>query len=129
MELSAQVTEFLQRPLMAVVATTNPDGSPQVSFVWYEWGGEFFKVSSRLYHRQKVHNLRRDNRCAIAVIDPDDPYRWVIASGRAELVEEGARELIEALHVKYEGEGEDGPSPDPRVLIKMRPEKIRTARL
>jgi PPOX class probable F420-dependent enzyme len=127
MELSAKAKEFLERPLMAVIATTNPDGSPQVSFVWYEWDGEFFKVSSRLYRRQKVHNLRRDKRCAIAVIDPDDPYRWVIASGRAELVEEGARELIEALRIKY-GEEEE-PSPDPRILIKMRPEKIRTARL
>ncbi len=129
MELSAKAKEFLQRPLMAVIATTNADGSPQVSFVWYEWDGEFFKVSSRLYHRQKVHNLRRDNRCAIAVIAPDDPRRWVIASGRAELVEEGGRELIEALRVKYADQPHDAPSPDPRVLIKMRPEKIRTARL
>ena len=44
MELSVKAKEFLRRPLMAVIATTNADGSPQVSFVWYEWDGEFFKV-------------------------------------------------------------------------------------
>ena len=128
MAVSDKVTEFLQRPLMATIATTNADGSPQVSFVWYDWDGEVFKVSSRV-NRRKVHNLRRDSRCAIAVIDPDDPRRWVIASGRAELSDEGGRELIEALRVKYADQPQDQPSAEPRVLITLRPEKMRTAGL
>jgi PPOX class probable F420-dependent enzyme len=128
MAVSDSVTEFLQRPLMATVATTNRDGSPQVSFVWYEWDGEAFKVSSRV-NRQKVRNLRRDSRCAIAVIDPNDPRRWVIARGRAEVSEEGGRELIEALRVKYADQPHEKPSAEPRVLITLRPEKLRTARI
>ncbi len=74
--------------------------------------------------RQKVKTIRLNVRCVIAIIDPDDSGRWVIASGRAEIVKEGGHELIKALGVKYEGDST--ATPEPRIVIRLRPDKIRT---
>ena len=56
----------------AVLATVNPDGSPQTSVVWVgRDGGDllFSTVEGRVKHR----NMLRDPRVSVSVIDSSDP--------------------------------------------------------
>ena len=70
--------------------TLMPDGSPQTSPVWVDYqDGQVWVNSAE--GRQKDKNVRRDPRVAVAIIDPDNPYRYVEVRGRVqEITNEGA---------------------------------------
>lgn len=74
------VEEFLRQPLAATLSTVNPSGAPQqtVMWFWYE-GGDF--LFTTLTGRVKFRNYLRDPRGSVAIVDPDDMFRYVIASG------------------------------------------------
>lgn len=99
------VAALIQRnpPIVAAVATINADGSPQVTYVWYEFDGQRFRFSTT-DDRVKYRNLQRDPRAVISLLDPDNPYRFVSIPCRATLSKEGATDLILRLAIKYQGE-------------------------
>ncbi|WP_093470799.1 PPOX class F420-dependent oxidoreductase [Streptomyces melanosporofaciens] len=108
------------------VATTMPDGSPQLTQTWVDADGEHVLINSVESH-QKTRNIARDPRVAIAVADPAQPASYVQIRGRvARVTTEGAVEHIEALAQKYLG----GPYPwsggrdQVRVLYVIQPERI-----
>lgn len=52
--------------------------------------------------RQKDRNMRRDPRVALAILDPENPYRFLEIRGRVvEITEKGADEHIDRLAKKY----------------------------
>ena len=54
--------------------------------------------------RQKDRNVRRDPRVALAIVDPENPYRYLEIRGRVvEITEEGADEHIDKMAKKYLG--------------------------
>jgi PPOX class probable F420-dependent enzyme len=70
--LSDETVRLLDGPNYAVVATVNPDGSPQTSVVWVGRDGAdvlFSTVAGRVKHR----NLLRDPRVSVTVLDAADP--------------------------------------------------------
>jgi len=123
--LTEDQVALLREKVLAHVATIMPDGSPQVTPVWVDTDGEavlFNTAKGRLKHR----NLSRDPRVAISITDRNDDYRTVVIRGRAELIDEGADELIDRLAKKYRGldrypfrqPGEE------RVTVRVVPETI-----
>ncbi|MGI8855886.1 MAG: TIGR03618 family F420-dependent PPOX class oxidoreductase [Thermomicrobiales bacterium] len=79
-EFPAAVEAFLRQPLAALLSTVNPSGSPQQTVMWFKYeGGEF--LFTTLTGRVKFRNYLRDPRGSVAVVDPDDMFRYVIASG------------------------------------------------
>lgn len=100
--ITETVREFLQQPRFAVVATINPDGSPQQTVLWYTLEDNII-VMNTTADRQKTRNLERDPRVSICV---PDGYRYVVISGRAELNEnqEQSQKDIEQLAIRYLGE-------------------------
>ena len=55
--------EFLaSKPMFAKIATTNEEGWPMISPVWYSWDGSSFLIISK-ERTGMVRNLRRDPRC------------------------------------------------------------------
>jgi hypothetical protein len=40
-EIPERARELLGQPLIANLATTRPDGAPQVNPMWFIWDGEF----------------------------------------------------------------------------------------
>jgi PPOX class probable F420-dependent enzyme len=109
-----------------VIATIREDGSPQATPVWIDYDGENVIVNSAR-GRAKVTNIERDPRATVTVLPADDQQSgYVMVSGPAELVEEGALEHIDKLAKKYLGEDRYpylGPN-EQRVLIKIRPERV-----
>jgi PPOX class probable F420-dependent enzyme len=107
----------------AVMATVNPDGSPQTSVIWVGRDGEdllFSTVAGRAKHR----NLQRDPRVSVTVIDAADPENYVELRGRASMTPDVGRRVDTELSWKYDGRdpGEDRPGAV-RVVVRMVVEK------
>ena len=75
--------------------------------------------------RQKDRNVRRDPRVALAIVDPDNPYRYLEIRGRVvEITEDGADAHIDKMAKKYLGV-DKYPYRQPtetRVIYKIQPE-------
>jgi PPOX class probable F420-dependent enzyme len=93
-----------RKKAFAVLATTMPDGSPQVTPVWFDYKDDFVRVNTAK-GRVKARNLKKDAAVALAIIDPDNPYRYIQIRGRVRRVtEEGANPHIDSLAKKYLGQ-------------------------
>jgi PPOX class probable F420-dependent enzyme len=101
--LSPRARELISRPVLASLATLNPDGSPQITPLWVDLEGDDV-VFNTARGRVKARNLERDHRVAVSVIDPDDQYNVVAFRGTVvEVTTEGADEHIDAMAKKYLG--------------------------
>lgn len=99
-KLTKEDTELLSEPQIANVAIVLRDGSPHVTPVWIDTDGEAVLFNT-FKGNVKYHNLIRDPRVAISVVDKADPYRTLNVRGRVEFVEEGADAHLDRLAKKY----------------------------
>ena len=82
--------DLFQKRAFASLGTLMPDGRPQVTPVWCDFDGEHVIFNSAK-GRQKDRNVRRDPRVSLAIIDPENPYRYLEIRGRVvEITEDGA---------------------------------------
>ena len=112
----------------AHLATLLPDGSPQVTPVWFDFDGTDLRINSAK-GRVKDRNMRRDGRIAVAIQDPDNPYRYLAVRGRVEeITERGADAHIDALAKKYLGQDRypNRQAGEVRVIYRIRPERVST---
>ena len=101
--LSEKARTLIARPVLASLATLNPDGSPQITPLWVDLDGDDV-VFNTAQGRKKARNLDRDSRVAVTVIDPDDQYNVVAFQGTvSDVTTEGADAHIDALAKKYLG--------------------------
>ena len=111
-----------------VIATVREDGSPHATPVWIDYDGEDVLVNSA-HGRTKVKNIERDPRATVTVLPAENQQNgYVMVSGPARIVDEGARavEHINMLAKKYLGEDKYpylGPG-EQRVIIEIRPELV-----
>ncbi|MCL5743967.1 MAG: PPOX class F420-dependent oxidoreductase, partial [Acidobacteria bacterium] len=95
--------DLFQKKAFANLATLMPDGRPQVTPVWCDFDGKLVLVNTAK-GRQKDRNMRRDPRVSLALMDPDNPYRYLEVRGRVvEMTEQGADEHIDKMAKKYLG--------------------------
>lgn len=120
--------DLFQKKAFAHLATIMPDGSPQVTPVWFDFDGSHFRVNSAK-GRVKDKNMRSRRQVALAIQDPENPYRYLAVRGRVEGVSEaGADAHIDSLAKKYLGQ-DRYPHRQPgevRVIYKIRPDRIST---
>jgi len=120
--------DLFNKRAFAALTTLMPDGSPQTTPVWVDTDGEYVIFNSAK-GRQKDRNVRRDPRVAVAIVDPDNPYRYLEVRGKvAEITEQGADAHIDRLAKKYLGQ-DKYPYRQPsevRVIYKIRPEHTTT---
>lgn len=109
----------------AYLATTMHDGSPQVTPVWFDVADELIRVNTA-EGRTKWRNMKKRDRVALAIADPQNPYRYLQVRGRVEhWTEQGARQHIDRLSNKYTGRSTyDGPADEKRVMFLVRPESV-----
>jgi PPOX class probable F420-dependent enzyme len=101
--LSEKARALITRPVLASLATLNPDGSPQITPLWVDLDGDDV-VFNTAQGRKKARNLERDARVAVTVIDPDDQYNVVAFQGTvSDVATAGADAHIDALAKKYLG--------------------------
>jgi len=111
----------------AALATLMPDGTPQVTPVWFDYDGKNLIFNSAR-GRQKDKNVRRDSRVTLTILDPENPYRYLEVRGRVtDITQEGADDSINKLAKKYLDK-DVYPFRQPgevRVLYTVRPEKVQ----
>src|SRR5205823_14054040 len=92
--------DLFSKRAFASLATLRPDARPQVTPVWVDLDGDHVIFNSAKA-RQNDRNVRRDPRVALAIIDPDNPYRYLEIRGRVvEITDEGADANIDKLAKK-----------------------------
>ena len=92
-----------QKKAFANLATLMPDGSPQVTPVWFDYRDGRIRVNTAK-GRVKARNMREGSPVALAIMDPDNPYRYVQVRGRVKRVaEQNAGSHIDSLAKKYLG--------------------------
>jgi len=120
--------DLLTKPAIASFATINPDGSPQVTPVWNDFDGTNILINTAR-GRKKTRNLDRNKRVALAIFDPQNPYRYLGIQGRVvEMTENGADAHIDKMAKKYLGK-DKYPYRQPgevRVIVKIAPDKVHT---
>lgn len=122
------VRKLLDDPNPAVLATLNPDGSPQTSVVWVgREGGEL--VISTAAGRRKEANVRRDPRVSLTVYDQADPQLYAEVRGTAAVTEDTGRQLAVRLAEQYEGPGAGEeflrlPADVVRVVLRITPQRV-----
>jgi PPOX class probable F420-dependent enzyme len=129
-ELPQSVHDLLAKGPLGHLVTLNPDGSPQVSLVWFGIsGGEF--VMASLGARRKMDNVVRDPRVAITfesdVTNQMGLREYLVVYGTARLTEGGGPALLQELAYTYIGPGVIfPPMPDPPegVIMHVAPERL-----
>ena len=120
--------DLFNKKAFASLATIMPNGHPQVTPVWVDYDGTHVLVNTAK-GRVKDRNMKRDPRVSLAIIDPDNPYRYLEVRGRVtDITEEGADQHIDKMAKKYLGQ-DKYPYRQPgevRVLYKIEPERAQT---
>ena len=103
MPLPDDVRRLLEQASLCFLATTMPDGSPQVTQVWVDTDGEHVLVNC-VGGSAKLRDIARDPRVALAVADSADPRRYAQIRGRVvTTTTDGAVEQVDRFAQKYLG--------------------------
>lgn len=92
-----------EKKAFAMLATVQPDGTPQVTPVWFDEVDGKLRINTaagRIKHR----NMTKNASVAIAILDPANPYRYMQVRGKvSNVTSEGADAHIDSLAMKYMG--------------------------
>ncbi len=127
---SEEMQTLLSKSNNAIVGVNRTVGGPQLTPVWYAWDGTSFLFSTTK-DRAKYLNLKRDPSISL-IVDDLETHNYVVAYGRAEIIEQNVGELTRPIIAKYASADkfeqmikmiENDPG---RVLVVLHPEKILT---
>ena len=116
---------FDKKVAFASLATLMPDGTPQVTPVWFAHKNGVVHVNTAI-GRQKARNMQEGAHVALAIVDPDNAYRYVQVRGRVtKTTTEGADADIDALSHKYMGKDYPFRRPgEDRIIVEITPDYV-----
>jgi PPOX class probable F420-dependent enzyme len=130
-----EITQYLEAPHMAVMATINRRGVPQLTPNWYCYDGKVLTFVTRK-DRLKYHNLQRDQRMSVCIYNPPSASNYVVIYGTATIDDAttGGQEVwkrIRRVVERYVAPDQVGAyierwKTEPRVLVTVTPERIAT---
>jgi PPOX class probable F420-dependent enzyme len=104
------------------LATIMPDGSPQVTPVWFDNDGKYILINTN-EGRVKDRNMKERPKVAMVIQDPADPFRYLQVRGEVVAYSrEGADEHIDKLCRRYRGKPWDYRPGQKRIIFKIRPD-------
>jgi PPOX class probable F420-dependent enzyme len=119
-------TEFLdllqaETKALLYLATIMPDGSPQVTPVWFSTDGEDVLINTN-EGRLKDKNMKARPRVAMAIQDPEKQDRYLGIRGEVVgFTREGADEHINLLSLKYYGRPWKYREDQRRIIYRIKP--------
>jgi nitroimidazol reductase NimA-like FMN-containing flavoprotein (pyridoxamine 5'-phosphate oxidase superfamily) len=81
--------DLIERETFAHLATVDSNGVPHIAPVWIGSGNGELHVVTRTTS-QKYRNIESNEKVALSIIDPDDPYRSLIVRGKVVTVDSAA---------------------------------------
>src|ERR671931_470893 len=94
--------DFIELPLVAVLATYRRDGAVLLSPVWHEWRDNGFDVVTAS-RDVKAGHIGRDPRASIVVCDDSPPYRGLELRARPRLSVLEDRSTVRRIATRYLG--------------------------
>lgn len=103
-DIPAAFHDLLTNPkAFAHLATVMPDGSPQVTPVWFDYANGRIRVNTAK-GRVKARNMTEGAKVALSILDPANSYRYLQVRGTVtRATEDGAVAHIDSLAKKYMG--------------------------
>jgi len=127
--LSAEITQLIDRPNFAHLATLMPDGSPSSTPVWVGREGDRLLIGTS-EGSLKARNTRRDPRVALSIVDFHDPYMEVQLRGRVvERRPDPELKVMDPISQKYIGKPFPMRSYEGRVALVIEVDKARYLKL
>lgn len=128
-ELTEKVRAYLQERRFAILATINPDNTPQLTTMWYLLEDDGTITMNTKVGRTKERNMRRDPRISICI---EDGYDFITINGTVEMIDdpEIAQHDIYRLSARYHGEEKakqqmrEQFSKETRVSLRLKPERV-----
>lgn len=127
------IDTFLMRsdpPLLGVIGTVNPDGSPHVVPLWYRYDGSKIFLWT-LEGRRWAKNLQHEPRVSISIQEDEEPFGGVVIKGRAQVDTGDDAWISDKIHtITRNYIPEDGIEdyiaswPELRTIVTITPEKI-----
>jgi hypothetical protein len=115
-----------EKKAFAHLATIMPDGTPQVTPVWFLYkDGKFVVNTAR--GRVKDRNMTKNAKVALSITDPDNPYAHIAVRGKVVgATEEGANASIDAMAKKYLGQDKYpfARAGEVRVIYEIQPTSV-----
>jgi PPOX class probable F420-dependent enzyme len=131
MELPESARELIESGSLAHLVTLNSDGSPQVTCIWVGLDDDEIVSGHLRPDQRKLRNIARDPRVALSIegteLQPPGLKQYLVAHGRARLVEGGAAQLLQRLAHVYLGPDVIFPpmaDPPPGSVIRITVERI-----
>jgi PPOX class probable F420-dependent enzyme len=127
---SEEIQTLLSKPNNAIIGINRADGGPQLTPVWFAWDGKSFFFSTTT-DRAKYLNLKRNPSISL-IVDDLESHKYVVAYGKAEIIEQNFAELSRKVIEKYAPAGRaeqmiQSVNNDPkRVIVVLHPEKVLT---
>jgi PPOX class probable F420-dependent enzyme len=116
-----------QKKAFANLATLMPDHTPQVTPIWIDYRNGKVLVNTAKW-RVKARNMQPGSPVALAITDPDNPYRYVQIRGVvAGSHEQGADAHADALAKRYLGQ-DKYPFRQPgeqRIIFEIEPKAVQ----
>lgn len=105
----------------AFFATIMPDGSPQITPVWFSVEEDHILINSNA-GRVKDRNMRANPKVAMAIMRLDQHFRYLQIRGEVvKITADGAIEHINFLSNKYDGHDFNLPEDHSRLIYKIKP--------
>ena len=109
----------------ATLATLEPDGTPQLSEIWFLHDDGEIRLSLNST-RRKTQNLEARPQCSLMILDIQNPFRYVEVRGRARIEPDDDHAFAGKLHGKYGADVSAYDQPgDRRVVVTIEPRRIR----
>ncbi len=103
------------------LATVMPDGSPQVSPVWFSIDGDYVLINTN-EGRTKDKNMKARPRVAMVIQDPNNQDRYLGMRGEVVgFTQEGADEHINRLSLKYYNKPWTYREGQQRIIYRIKP--------
>jgi PPOX class probable F420-dependent enzyme len=127
-DIADNIRTFLEETRFAVIGTTNRDGSPHLTALWYALRDDTILMNTRS-DSKKVRNLKRDARASVCVVDIGQA-RHVTLEGSVTFDDAHVVEDLTLLASRYAG-AEAGPgiaaniAKTPHVSVILRIEQVK----
>ena len=106
---------------MLYLATIMPDGSPQVTPVWFSVDDEYIFINTNA-GRVKDKNMKARPKVAMTIQDPNKIYRYLGMRGEVvSYTTVGADEHINMLALRYDNEPWTYRETQKRIIFKIKP--------
>lgn len=125
--IPARLADLLSREKKAFahLSVVRGDGTPHVSPVWFDYDGRHI-ILNTARRRVKDRAMHARRAVALSIVDPENPYRYLLVRGRVVgETEEGGYDRICDLNEKYHGHREyPRRAGEVRVTYTILPEQV-----